>query len=117
MTRTLVAGFASLLMAGCNAASESLPEHKVEVTNLFEGQRVQVNVSADITREQCIALIENYKGDANGGQVSVHKPAPAMQGELSPWCYYNFDGEGVRFNDTIFDLPPELHDGNRTELD
>ena len=86
--------------------SKELPLHEKEVSQISSGQRVQVNVNVDITREQCVALIENYKGVAAGGQVSVHKPIPAFPDTLAPWCVYNFDEDGIKFSDAVFNLKP-----------
>jgi len=91
-------------LAACGEAPE-LPEHTVEETSLAprQGQRVQVNVSADISRAECEQLINRYRSDgAPDGQVGVNKPSAKLGGSLAPWCIENFEGDGITFNDSLF---------------
>jgi hypothetical protein len=90
------------LLASLAACGDRLPEHNVEASRLLEGQRVHVDAPGDITRDECISLIDKYRSDAEpNGQVSVHKFNKAL-GHLSPWCVENFDGTGVQFNEFGF---------------
>lgn len=96
--RAWVVGVA-LLLAACGS---DLPDHTVEASELVEGQRIQIDVASDITREECIALIlENREKAKPNGQVSVHKFNKAF-GRLAPWCVENFDGNNVQFNEFGF---------------
>lgn len=91
-------------LSACSEAPK-LPEHAVEKTSLAprQGQRVQVNVGADISRAECEELINNYRSDgAPDGQVGVHKPSSKLGGRLLPWCVENFEGDGITFNDSLF---------------
>lgn len=90
--------FPVLLMAGLLAGcGHDVPDHTIKETTLIEGQRIQIDVSEDISREECIALIlKNREKAEPNGAISVHKYNKAL-GRLSPWCYDSFDGRGVTF--------------------
>lgn len=77
---------------------EPLPKHAVHVSPLPDGRRVEIDVSSQITKEQCEALIHRYIpiGRPNG-QVSVHVPGHFTR-QLAPWCVYNYDSAGVIYN-------------------
>lgn len=93
---------ALILLAALAACGDGLPEHTVEMSRLVEGQRVQVEAAGDITRDECISLIEKYRADAEpNGQVGVHKFNETL-GRVSPWCVENFDGRGIQFNEFGF---------------
>jgi hypothetical protein len=103
----VLAGFL-LLIAGpaCGGASKAdLPAHEVASdTSLApkDGRRIEIHVTnPDLTKAECEALIEAYRGDAGPeGQVSVHKPD--KRGDLQPWGVDNMDDQGVTFNDFFF---------------
>ena len=101
----LAATTLAITLTACGTTNADLPEHDVDISALGakDGQRVQVNVNSDISKEQCITLIDAYKSKAApDGQVSVHKPSQMLEGQVAPYCVENFDGAGVRFNDTLF---------------
>ncbi len=51
--------------------------------------------NADLTKEQCLALIDAYRSRAGkDGQVSVQN-ASKISGK-SPWCVDNMDGIEIR---------------------
>lgn len=84
----------------------NLPPHKITTTGLAPktGKRVEIDVSTDIDRDQCTALIDAYRGKASpDGQVSVHRPSVILKGELAPWCVDNLDGTGIQFKDVFFE--------------
>lgn len=84
------------------ACGTDLPEHDVKESELVDGQRIQIDVAADISREECVALIvQNQEKAKPNGQVSVHKFNKAF-GRPAPWCVENFDGRGVTFNEYGF---------------
>ena len=94
-------------VTACSPNMPELPAHVVAADSPLpprEGRRVQIDSSdADLTREECSALIEAYRDRAApDGQISVHKPSQILDGKLTPWCVENFDGKGVRFNDNMF---------------
>ena len=97
----VLAGF--MAVAACGPFTP-LPPHTFTSDPLYAGSnRVQVDVSSDISAEECEALLENYSSMAGSeGQVSVHKPSAKLEGTSAPWCVDNRDGEGVRWNDTLF---------------
>jgi len=100
----VLASSLALLASACSDPRADLPSHTTEISSLEPkaGKRVQVNVVSDISREECLALIEAYRGEgAPDGQVSVHKPStlPVLRGHSVPWCVENFDGKGIYFND------------------
>lgn len=90
------------VLTACGDDATGFPGHTVEMSRSVEGQRVQVEASGDITRDECISLIEKYRADAEpNGQVSVQKFNKTL-GYVAPWCVENFDGRGVQFNDFGF---------------
>lgn len=94
-------------MAGCGSSSQELPPHVVADNSSLapkNGRRIQLDsINADLTREQCIMLIDGYRKKAGPeGQVGVHKPSKLLEGTMVPWCVENFDGRGVFFNDHMF---------------
>lgn len=95
--------FVAVLAGGCDSADQ-LPAHSVSEEPLTQGSaRLQVDAPAEITREECEALVRHYRDRAGtDGQVSVHKPSEALAGQPAPWCVDNLDGAGVRFNDGLF---------------
>ncbi len=95
----------SMIVSAAPIYASSLPEHIVKKTSLApsQGLRVQIDAMDDITKNQCISLIDAYRNDgAPEGQVSVHKASKTMGGKMLPWCVENFDGEGIQFNDLFF---------------
>ncbi len=106
-TRTLFSAYAIFvaLLFSTYAYSSELPDHYFaddSPLSLKQGRRVQINVyDPNITREQCIALIDAYRErGAPDGQIGVQKP---VHGGFAPWCVENFDGRGVIFNDFYFE--------------
>jgi len=94
--------FSVVLLAGCGA---DLPPHTMDkIADVHDGKRITLRSSnADLTREECVALIEEYRGLAgNNGQVGVRKPSRVLNGAITPWCVENFDGVGVVFYDNMF---------------
>lgn len=90
------------LTAALAACGPDLPEHALKESALVDGQRIQIDVATDISRDECVALIvENQDKAKPNGQVSVHKFNKAF-GRLAPWCVENFDGQGVTFNEYGF---------------
>lgn len=88
-------------------AAHTLPSHVIADDSPVpprKGHRVQINSQdTDLTKEECRALINAYRHRAApDGQVSVRKPSQAFNGQLTPWCIENFDGQGIRFNDNMF---------------
>jgi hypothetical protein len=101
----LFAFLAASALPACSNGTIALPEHSIERSSLApkEGERVQVEVTRDITKDECSALIERYRSEgAPEGQVSVRKPSKMLKGRPSPWCVENFDGKGIVFNDGLF---------------
>jgi len=103
----ILVGFAIPVAAETQTRSESLPPHQVASNTSLapkKGRRIEIHVrDSNLTKEQCKALIANYRSQAApDGQVSVHKPSTLLGGELLPWCVENFDGRSVTFNDTLF---------------
>jgi hypothetical protein len=94
--------FLGFSLLACGGEFSELPEHTYRATEIVDGTRVEVLVIAEITKDQCIALIKSYRAYAGpNGHVSVHKFNQGF-GRTSPWCFENFDGKGVRFNDIGF---------------
>ena len=101
----LFAFLAGSALAACSNGTIALPEHSVERSSLApkEGERVQVEVTRDISKNECSALIERYREEGSPeGQVSVRKPSKMLKGRSTPWCIENFDGKGIVFNDGLF---------------
>lgn len=95
------------IAAEAQVRSEPLPPHQVASNTSLapkKGRRIEIHVrDSNLTKEQCKALIANYRSQAApDGQVSVHKTSTLLGGELLPWCVENFDGRGVTFNDALF---------------
>ena len=106
--RVLLSAGASLCVFLASGCGQRLPDHKVETNPLamHSGMRVQITVNQEITKDQCIALIERYRSRGSpDGQVSVRKPSVKLDGAPSPWCVDNFDGRGVFFNDDYLFVP------------
>jgi hypothetical protein len=92
-------------LAACSNGTIALPEHSVERSSLApkEGERVQIKVTRDISKDECSALIERYRAEgAPDGQISVRKPSKKLKGMAAPWCVENFDNSSVVFNDSLF---------------
>jgi hypothetical protein len=90
------------------ATAVPLPRHEVASNTSLapkQGRRIEIHsADANLTHEQCRALIEHYRDQgAPDGQVSVHKPSKLLKGELAPWCVENFEGEGIEFNESLFE--------------
>ena len=81
-----------------------LPPHSVQKTRTVgTGLRVLVDVDQNISESQCKALIAKYRNDgAPDGLVSVRKPSKMLGGRHHPWCFENFDGNGVTFDRVLF---------------
>ena len=102
------AAFGTIVAIGvvsCGSKQEdNLPPHTVETSELSaKDQRVQINVSTPLSDSECEALISRYLYTAGpGGQVSVHTPSAALNGQIAPFCVENLDGKGVVFNRSLF---------------
>lgn len=108
----------TVLVYGCHGQEKSFVQSEVQVAAPLpphtvaddsslapkDGRRVQLNSdNPDLTKEECTALVNAYrKKGGKEGQVSVHKPSKMMRGSLTPFCYENFDGKGIVFNDSMF---------------
>ncbi|ALG67080.1 hypothetical protein [Beggiatoa leptomitoformis] len=83
----------------------SLPKHKITTEHYRTGWKVQIDVNnKDITREQCLALLNAYRDQAGSeGQVVVRKPSTLFGDPVQqPWCIDMLDGQNVVFNDYFF---------------
>jgi hypothetical protein len=92
-------------LAACGSEpSVKLPPHTIETSELSaKDLRLQINVTTAVTDEECEALIAKYRYSAGpGGQISVHMPSSALNGEIAPFCVENFDGKGILFNRSLF---------------
>ncbi len=97
---------AYLALCACGSGGPPLPQHSVSTDSLEPraGERVQIDVTKDISKEQCEALLDRYREKAEpGGQVSVRKPSDKLGGQSLPWCVDNLEGEGVTYNDMFFE--------------
>gem|GEM_PF-6153312 len=81
-----------------------LPDHSVDRQPLYDNNaRVTVRVRTDISRDECEALIDEYRTIAGPtGQVAVRKPSAKLEGQVLPWCVENQDEPGVRYNTDLF---------------
>jgi len=74
------------------------------------GRRIEIHVSDRfITKDECRAIIEFYREQANGGHISIHKCvaddsilSDDKEDNFYPWAVENFDGRGITFNDFYF---------------
>lgn len=91
-----------------------LPPHTVEITPLdSKGNRVRIDVQVDfLPKAECSNLINFYKDRAKPkGQITINGPSPesrqrfpndpsADRGQV--WAYFNFDGKGIVYNDSLY---------------
>ena len=95
-----------------------LPQHTI-IRNFSlkpnPGRRIEIQVSDKlITKDECRAIIEFYRKQANGGHITVHKKVADdsilnainifgdEEDNFYPWAVENFDGKGIAFNDFYF---------------
>ena len=95
-------------IGGCQPSSPKLPPHVVASNSSLapkRGRRIEIHSqNAALTKPECRALIEKYRSAAApDGQISVRKPSKMLGNQMTAWCFDNFDGEGIQFNDALFD--------------
>lgn len=89
----------------------NLSPHRLREQEIFDGKRIQIDTNdANLSREACMALVEEYMEAAGGpdGKIVVQKPNPQSpwNGKRAPYCENNMDGLGTYFNDAYFDDIP-----------
>lgn len=112
--RSMVTGKRSVLLtisvllvfiSGCGAdlseAKISLPSHTIKYQTVGT---IHLEVkNQDLTKEQCIAIIEAYRGDVSH-QVAVYKYS-SLSETTAPWCVINLQypqNHRIFFNDHHF---------------
>ena len=84
-----------------------VPEHKVAKdipfgTKTALQRMIVIYARADLTREDCRALLSRYGRDlARHSQVIVEKLS--LGGMMKPWCIDNHNGTGFEFHDHWFE--------------
>lgn len=87
---------------------KNLPPHRVtENLSLFpsnDGYRISIESNnPDLTKSECIEIIDCYRSSMGEGLIGVSKPSKANENSMLPWCVLNKDDADIRFNDYFFE--------------